>query len=196
VKLFYSPTSPYARKVLIVAAVAGLDAQLERVGVNPFDSPAELLAVNPLSRVPCLVTRDGIPLFDSPVICEFLDETGSANLFPPAGPARWRALKLQAIGDGIMDAAVTRRMEQGRPEEQARTANIERQAGVVERALDVLERQPPADHLDIGAISVACALGYLDFRFAADAWRERRPKLAAWYATMAQRPELTATAPP
>ena len=154
------------------------------------------MADNPLSKVPCLVTSDGLALFDSPVICEYLDAVGAGSLFPPAGPLRWRALKLQAIGDGIMDAAVMRRMEMGRPAEEARTANMARQTAVVARSLDLLQAAPLADHLDIGTVTVACALGYLDLRFPDDAWREGRPALAAWYAAMEKRPEIADTAPP
>src|SRR4051812_18473399 len=114
-KLFHSPTSPYVRKVLVCAMACGLDNQLTKLRTNPWDSPAELLAQNPLSKVPCLVTEDGVALFDSPVICEYLDSVGAGGLFPPPGAARWRGLKQQAIGDGVMDAAVPRRQEQARP---------------------------------------------------------------------------------
>ena len=138
-KLYYSAASPYVRKVLACAIAGGVDGQITRVDTNPHVSPPDLLRDNPLSKVPCLVTSDGLALFDSPVICEYLDSIGSANLFPPPGPARWRALKLQAIGDGIMDAAVARRMDQGRPQEAARDAFMARQAAAVERALDLLE---------------------------------------------------------
>ena len=112
------------------------------------------------------------------------------------GAARWRALRQQALGDGIMDAAVGVRMEQGRPQEAARDAAMARNRMVVERALDLLESDVPIQHVDIGTLALACALGYLDFRFAADAWRTGRPRLAAWYEEMAARPELTRTAPP
>lgn len=194
-KLFHSPTSPYVRKVMAVVIAAGLEEQVTLQPTNPHTSPADLLAMNPLSRVPCLVTQDGVGLFDSPVICEYLDNYGGANLFPPPGAARWRALKQQAVGDGIMDAAVGRRGEQGRPEEPARAALMERQAAAVTRSLDQLEADPPANHLDIGTIAIACALGYLDLRFAAEDWRTNRAKLTAWYAKMAERPELAKTAP-
>lgn len=194
-KLFHSPTSPYVRKVMATAIACGIEKEITLVPTNPHESPADLVANNPLSRVPCLVTDDGVGLFDSPVICEYLDWKGEGALFP-AGAARWRALKLQAIGDGIMDAAVARRGEMGRPMEAARTAMMERNAAAVSRALDALEADPPPDHLDIGTITVACALGYLDLRFAADGWRAGHPKLAAWYEMMATRPELTRTAPP
>lgn len=194
-KLFHAVASPYARKVMVTAMACGVDGQITVLTTNPHISPPELLAANPLSRIPCLVTQDGLSLFDSPVICEYLDNIGAGSLFPPPGPARWRALKHQAIGDGIMDAAVGRRMEQGRPAEAARTTLMDRHASAVSRALDVLEAEPPADHLDIGTIAIACALGYLDFRFAAEDWRAGHPKLAAWFEKMAARPEIAGTKP-
>ncbi len=195
-KLFYSATSPYVRKVVACALACGISDQITRIETNPHVSPPDLLAANPLSKVPCLVTVDGFALFDSPVICEYLDAVGAGSLFPPPGPARWRALRFQAIGDGIMDAAVLRRMDMGRPAEDARDAAMTRNREAVERALDLLQSDPPANHLDIGSISVACALGYLDLRFAADNWRDGRGKLAQWYAGMAERPEIAESAPP
>lgn len=195
-KLYYSATSPYVRKVVACALACGLSEQITRIETNPHQSPPDLLATNPLSKVPCLVTEDGLALFDSPVICEYLDAVGGGSLFPPPGPARWRALRFQAIGDGIMDAAVTRRLDMGRPSEAARDAAMTRQRDVVERALDLLQSDPPANHLDIGSITVACALGYLDLRFAPDAWRENRGKLAQWHDVMAERPEVAGSAPP
>lgn len=194
-KLFYSPTSPYVRKVATCALACGLEGRIEQVSTNPWDSPAALLAQNPLSKVPCLVTEDGVALFDSPVICEYLNDIGAGTLFPPPGAARWRALKLQAIGDGIADAAILRRLESSRPQEEARTGVMERYHAAVTRALDLLERDPPLDHMDIGTISVACALGYLDFRFAHEDWRPGRPTLERWYAAISERAEIKATKP-
>lgn len=195
-KLFYSPASPYVRKVMACAIVRGLDQRIETMPTKPHASPPALVAANPLSKVPCLVADDGTALFDSPVICEYLDSLGSAPpLFPPAGPARWRALVLQATGDGILDAAVGRRMEQGRPQEAARDAAMARMRAAANRALDVLEAAPPGEGLDIGTITVACALGYLDFRFAAEPWREGRPRLAAWFARIADVPAIARTVP-
>ncbi len=196
-KLFYSPSSPFVRKVMACAIARGLDQRIEKLPTNPHQSPADLLAANPLSKVPGLITDDGIGLFDSPVICEYLDSLGSAPpMFPPAGPARWRALRFQAMADGIMDAAVGRRMEQGRPQEAARDAAMARMAAAVARALDLLEADPPGASLDIGSITVACALGYLDFRFAAEPWRAGRPMLAAWFAAIEKLPPIARTAPP
>jgi glutathione S-transferase len=196
VKLFYSPASPYARKVLACAITRGIDSLIERVPCNPNESPAELLARNPLSKVPCLVTDDGLALFDSPVICEYLDSRGDAlPMFPGHGPARWRALKFQAMGDGILDASVPRRWEMLKPAEAGRAAWIARQKAAVDRTLDALEADPPHRILDIGSISVACALGYLDFRFAAEPWRETRPKLAAWFEAFDDNPAIAQTVP-
>lgn len=196
-KLYYSATSPYVRKVMACAIARGLDQQIQRIDTNPHESPAALVRDNPLSKVPCLLTEDGMALFDSPVICEYLDSVGDViPLFPAPGPARWRALRFQAMGDGILDAAVLRRQEQGRPAEAARNAAMERQAQAVARTLDHLEAEPPTNHLDIGTIAIACALGYLDLRFAAERWREGRPKLAHWFEAMSGRPELARTAPP
>jgi len=196
VKLFYSPTSPFVRKVLACAIARGIEQQIELVTANPHESPLELLAANPLSKVPCLITNDGLALFDSPVICEFLDTEGNAlPMFPAHGGARWIALKRQALADGIMDAAVLRRGEQNRPQENARDAVIARQRAAVERGLDALERDPPHRVLDIGSITVACALGYLDLRYAAEQWRTTRPKLAAFFAAMMHEPALARTVP-
>jgi glutathione S-transferase len=197
VKLFYSPTSPYVRKVMACAIARGLAGQIETVPTNPHASPADLVAANPTSKVPCLVTDDGLALFDSPVICEYLDSRGDAlPLFPATGAARWRALKFQAMGDGILDAAVPCRGEQGKPQEAARDATIARYKAAMRRTVDALEADPPHRLLDIGSIAVACALGYLDFRFGSEPWRDGHPKLAAWYeAFVRENPCIAETAP-
>jgi len=197
VKLFHSPTSPYARKVMACAIAHDLDKQIETVVTNPHDSPAELLAANPLSKVPCLITDDGMALFDSPVICEYLDSLGgTVPLFPRPGRGRWKALKLQALADGILDAALIRRGEEGRPPDEARLAVIARQQAAMDRSLDELEHEVPQKGLDIGTISVVCALGYLDLRFPGDDWRTGRPQLAAWFVATSEHPALARTAPP
>jgi glutathione S-transferase len=195
-KLFYSPTSPYVRKVVACAMLREIDQQIALVPANPHQSPPELVAANPLSKVPCLITVDGLALFDSPVICEFLDSVGEAPpMFPPRGGLRWRALKQQAIGDGMLDAAVARRMEQAKPQEAARDAFMARQQAAVARSLDELEREMPHKTPDIGTVAIACALGYLDFRFAAENWREGHSQLAGWYDAMLALPALARTVP-
>ncbi|WP_419758344.1 glutathione S-transferase N-terminal domain-containing protein [Acidisoma sp.] len=197
-KLFYSPTSPFVRKVVACAITRGLDSRIERIRTDAHASPAALLAANPLSKVPALLTEDGVALFDSPLICEYLDSIGDAPpLFPDHGSSRWVALRFQALADGIMDAAVAARGEIMRPQEAARQANIERQKAAVARGLSVLEDHPPSDGLpDIGSISVACALGYLDFRYADDAWRDHHPRLAHWFKGVSALPGIADTAPP
>ncbi len=195
-KLYYSATSPFVRKVMACAIMREIDSRITLTPTDAHASPASLVEANPLSKVPCLVTGDGLALFDSPVICEYLDSIGdAAPMFPVSGPLRWIALRLQALGDGVMDAAVGRRGEQGKPREAARDAWMARQKAAVDRALAMLEQDPPGRHVDIGTITVACALGYLDLRFAADDWRGGHPRLAEWHAGVADWPGLARTVP-
>ena len=195
-KLAFSAASPYVRKVVACAVARGIDGQIEKAKIGT--TAPELAAQNPLGKVPTLVADDGAALFDSPVICEYIDSIGTApKLFPPAGPARWLAITLQAIGDGIMDASQPRRREIALPQDEGRTTWIALQAGKVVRALDTLEGM--ADRLGnlatIGDITVACALGYLDFRFPHEPWRPGHPKLEAWYAKVAALPPMARTMP-
>ena len=195
-KLHYAGASPFVRKVMVCAIIRGLDGRIKKVSTNPHLSPAELLADNPLSRVPAMVTESGDTLYDSPVICEYLDTLGdAAPLVPPAGAARIASLKWQALGDGIMDAAVARRMQAALPQDEGRVAFGTRQAAVVGRALDVLEHTDLSGPLEIGRITIGCALGYLDFRFAHEDWKTARPKLAAWWADVSTRPGFAETTP-
>lgn len=196
-RLFYSPTSPYVRKVMACAVEREIDAQIEQLPTNPHESPADLLVHNPLSKVPCLVTEDGLALFDSPVICEYLDSIGEVlPMYPrPGSAARWQALKQQALGDGMLDAAVGRRMQQAKPRDAARETWMARQKAAIDRALDLLEAEPPHKTVDIGTVTIGCALGYLDFRFAAEPWRDARPGLAVWFEAFAANPGLARTVP-
>lgn len=200
-KLFFSPTSPYVRKVVVLASELGLDGRIERVAVktSPTSPDPALGGANPLRKIPTLVTDEGEALYDSPVICEYLDTLHSGpRAFPPAGPARWRALRLQALADGLLDAAVLVRYEVAlRPEERRWAEWLQGQLAKVDAALDALEAEAAtfAERVDIGTISAACALGYLDFRFAAHGWRSGRPRLAAWYERFAARPSLVASRP-
>ncbi|WP_149536969.1 glutathione S-transferase family protein [Siccirubricoccus phaeus] len=195
-KLAFSPASPYVRKCTACAIARGIDGKIELWKVGTTD-PA-LLPLNPLSKVPSLLTDDGVPLYDSPVICEYLDSIGDApKLFPPAGPARWKALQLQALGDGILDASQPRRREVALPQDDGRKEYIAIQQGKVARALDVLEAEAEKLGLltTIGEITVACALGYLDFRYPHEPWRPGHPKLEAWYAKVVELPAMAKTAP-
>jgi len=195
-KLAYSPASPYVRKVTACAIKRGLNDKIERLKIGTTD-PA-LLKHNPLSKVPTLITDDGTCIFDSPVICEYLDSVGSApKLFPSAGPARWKALTQEALADGILDATQPRRRELTLPQDEGRKAYIALQQGKVARALDEFEKQAGSlGNLDtIGEISIGCALGYLDFRYANEAWRPGHSRLEAWYAKVAKMPPLAETVP-
>ncbi len=196
-KLHHSPASPFVRKVMACAIARGIDGRIELVKSNPHESPADLLADNPLSKIPALVTDDGISIPDSPLICEYLDGIGDApKLIPASGPARLTALVRQALADGLMDAAVGRRGQMPLPQDEGRTAFAARQKAVVARTLAAFEANPPTGLADIGAISVACALGYLDFRYAAEPWRANAPKLAAWFESVAGLPPIARTLPP
>jgi len=200
-KLHYSPPSPFARKVRVFARETGLDKRIEEVAtaVSPVKANTELAPANPLMKVPTLVLDDGTALFDSPVICEYLDSQHSGRkLFPPAGPARWAALRLQATGDGILDAGILSRYEMVlRPKELQWRDWIDGQKGKWREGLDLFERH--AGELEgeptIGSITAACVLGWLDFRWADDDWRGKRPKLARWYEQFSGRPSMKATIP-
>ncbi|MGG5819134.1 glutathione S-transferase [Falsiroseomonas sp. HW251] len=196
-KLHHAHASPFARKVVACAIARGIDDRIELVPVNPHVSPEALLRHNPLSKVPCLVLEDGTAVYDSPVICEYLDSVGEANgLFPSSGTPRWvRISVMHALADGIMDAAVARRMRAGKPVDETRAAFLDRQKAAVARGLARLESDPPKGLADIGAIAVACALGYLDFRFADEPWRGAHPALAAWFTEVSKLPPMARTVP-
>ena len=196
-KLAYSPNSPYVRKCVVLAIQRGIDKQMALWTVGTTD-PA-LLKINPLSKVPTLVLDDGTALYDSPVICEYLDSVGDGpKMFPPVGPARWKALRQEALGDGILDATQPRRREIALPQDEGRQTYIALQQGKVKAALAVLEAE--ADSLgmltNIGEITIACALGYMDFRYANEPWRPGHPKLEAWYAKVSAMPAMARTVPP
>jgi glutathione S-transferase len=198
-KLRYSPTSPYVRKVLVAAIETGLDKRIELVTTSTTDPASGLINDNPLGKVPALQLDDGSSLYDSPVICEYLDGLHNGpKLLPPSGPQRWTALRRQALADGFMDAAVLRRGEFMRPDGEKSPAFLALQRQKMASAADALEKEAASfgTALDIGLISIACALGYADFRHAADEWRKSRPALAKWYEGFAKRPSIQRTAPP
>ena len=195
-RLHWSPTSPYVRKVMVAAHELGLADRIDVVPTRVETVVADVAADNPLGRVPALVLPDGTTLFDSLVIAEFLNETGGGSLFPRPGPARWRTLTLHALAQGIIDAAIAIVAERRRPEAERSPAFVAARQAEIGRALDALERQIPAPTADIGTITGAVGLGYVDFRLPDYAWRSSRPRLAAWFAAFAQRPSMAATKPP
>ena len=198
-KLRYSATSPYVRKCVIVALETGMAERIEMVPTNAWAPDTDLPEDNPLGKVPALVIDGGEALFDSPVICEYLDSLHDGHkLVPQSGGARWAQLRLEALADGILDAALAKRLETSmRPEDKRWSNWIERQGKAISRGLDALEGECAGwgDDFLIGQISVAAALGYLDFRFAAEDWRGGRPRLTAWYAKAAQRASVLQTVP-
>lgn len=200
-KLFHSPPSPYARKVRVAVRELGLADRVEEiaVAVAPHKPNADYGQINPLMKVPALETDDGMVLFNSPVLCEYLDVlAGGDRLIPAQGKQRWETLRRQALADGVLDAAILRRYEfVARPENLRWDVWLTSQQLKVDLALDVAEREAGGwgKTFDLGDIAIACALEWLDFRFGNDDWRSRRPKLAAWLAQVATRPSMQKTKP-
>lgn len=200
-KLFHSPTSPYVRKVMVTAIEKGLDGRIARVAAaaHPINQDQTIAPHNPLAKVPTLILDDGSVLFDSPVICEYLDSLAPAPaLFPARGTARWQALALQALADGVLDAAVGTRYETFvRPKEFRWQPWVDGQLAKVKTALGAIEASAGTfgDRLDIGTIAVACALGYLDFRYALLDWRATRPQAAKWFSRFGERRSMRETVP-
>jgi glutathione S-transferase len=203
-RLRYSPTSPFVRKVMVVAFETGLVERIERIptSVAPTTPNDEVARENPLVKVPALTTDDGIVLYDSPVICEYLDTLAGTKLFPASGKPRWLALRQQALGDGILEAAILGRYETVRPKEFLWQDWIDAQLRKVRGALASLDVEAEggelgtgADPITIGQITVGCALGYLDFRYQSEGWRTRAKRLAAWYETFAERKSMQLSVP-
>ena len=198
-KLHWSPRSPFVRKVTIVAHERGLVDRLQCVRtVAAMTKPhAALMADNPLSKIPTLVLDDGTALYDSPVICEYLDALdGKPQLFPIERARRMLALRRQALGDGFLDLLVLLRDERMRasPSDVHKASAAARKAAV----LDNLEHEADAmaaTPFGIGHIAVGCALSYLDFRYADEDWRKAHPRIARWHADFAARPSVRATEP-
>jgi glutathione S-transferase len=200
-KMRYSPNSPYVRKCMVLALETGIAGKIEKLPAStaPTNPNKELAQDNPLAKIPALITDDGQALFDSPVICEYLDsQHGGNRVFPAEGKARWTALRQQALGDGILDAALLGRYEMTRPEEKRWKDWSEGQMFKIRSGLDALEADVAAlsGPLTIGQITVGCALGYLDFRYPNENWRAAHPRLAAWYDAFAKRPAMKETVPP
>ncbi len=197
-KLRWSPTSPYTRKVTVTAHETGLHDRIERIPTNVWDPATDIGETNPLGRIPTLITDGGEVLFDSPVVCEYLDSLhDGAKLVPPSGGARWQALKLQALGDGIVDAAVACFLERKRADGERSDAWIDRQKTAIGRAVAYLEDEIAglSGAVTIGHIAVGCALGYVDFRITDLDWRRDHPALTAWYDRFAARASMVETVP-
>lgn len=205
-RLFHSQTSPFVRKVMVVLHETGQTADVDLVPAmgTPLVPGTMPLAQNPLGKIPALERAGGATLYDSRVICRFLDDRaqtgeGGRSLYP-AAPRLWETLTLEATGDGIMEAALLMVYEARlREPEHVLPEIVEAQWGKVARALDALEGRwlsHLAGPTDIGQIAVGCALEYLDFRHGARTWRHGREGLAAWAARFAERESMQATRPP
>jgi glutathione S-transferase len=190
--------SPFARKVRIAAALTGLDREIEVENTDTADPADSVRQQNPLGKIPVLIIEDGTALYDSPVILEYIDaRAGGGRLIPRDSAPRIEALRLQALADGVMDAGIMQIYEQRwRSEDRREPRWVAHQAGKVERALASLEAAPPPlEPIHVGTIALACALGYLDFRFEGR-WRSAHPRLAEWLERFAADvPAFAATTP-
>jgi glutathione S-transferase len=199
-KLYWSNASPYARKVRTLISEKSLGGLVEEISVDVYSDPPELLAANPLGKIPALVLDEGLGLFDSPVICAFLDAHSQGQgprLAPQSGPERWTVARAEALADGITDLALALRQEHLKPEGEKSPTSAARQRGQLLRSLDAIA---PAlatlpDTMTLGHIGLAVVLGYIDFRHPDVQWRNGREDLAGWYEQMKARPSFAATAP-
>lgn len=200
-KLITADASPFVRKVRILILELGLQDAVTLVDpgqITPISNTDRLNAVNPLGLIPALELDDGDSLTDSPLICEYLNQLADGPFFPSDADRRFKTLRLQALADGILDLSVALRYETAmRPAELQWQTWIDNQNAKIERALDALEFRcgefEPSPL--IGEITVACALGYRDFRFADKDWRSGRPALTQWFEQMMQRDSLASTVP-
>lgn len=200
-RLYYLPTSAQCRKVMVFAWETGQrdDVRVERL--QPGQPRTEVLARNPMGRLPVLVGDEDIALYDATVICEYLDQRHALDpLFPPAGPARWAALKLDSLCDGLLAAVANRRMElDGHKAGAEDRAMVERLEVATDSLLDALERDAAAGAfaggITVGHVALGCALADLDLHLPAEDWRAGRAALADWFATFAERPSMRQTRP-
>ncbi|MFX0541560.1 glutathione S-transferase [Roseovarius sp. S4756] len=198
-RLLTGPTSPFARKVTVVLHELDMtdEVEMQVVTTTPIKTDSEVAAANPLGKIPALIRNEGSALYDSRVICRFLNAKAGGALYPEAH--QWETLTLEATGDAIMDAGIAMIYEvRMRPEDKQWDGWIDAQWGKIEKAIDALENRwisHLTGPLDMGVISVACALRYLDFRQPDREWRGAHPLLAAWLAKFDQRPSMLATRP-
>jgi glutathione S-transferase len=196
-QLIYAKPSPYSRKVRVTVLEKGVADRVEEIIASPMEDPAVLLAANPLGKVPALRLDDGQCLYDSWVICEYLDSLAPAPRLIPDGAERFAVLRRAALADGVLDAAVTARLELLRPEALRWAPWTDRQRRAIERGLAVMEQDVAAlgPALTLAHIEFAFTLEYLDFRLPDLAWRAGHPALAAWLGAFSQRPSMLATVP-
>lgn len=201
-KLFYSPASPFVRKVMVSAHLRGLEDKIELLpsAAWPVKRDSNIVRHNPSGKVPTMLLKDGSAIYDSRVICEYLDNFGKApKLFPRKGAERWAALTLAALADEALDAALLARYEAiARPEDKQWKDWSKGQLDKISSSLDEMEKhwiKHIRESLDIGTVTAGCFLGYLDFRFADLHWRDSHRKLSAWFRTFSKLPAMAKTVP-
>lgn len=196
-KLYITTPSPFARKCRIVAREKGLAERIEEIVVDPYANAPELLATNPVVQVPTLIATDGLPITDSPVICEWLDTYGAgARLMPHDGPERWRVKRIETLGNAALEMGVKLVLEKRRPEHERSPSWIARWTANMGRALDALEAADlRAEPLDMGIITAGVAVSWIGFRHPDHDWKTGRPGLVALQAALEQRASFIDTAP-
>jgi glutathione S-transferase len=201
-QLRYSPTSPFVRKVSVTAIECGLADKIENVATDPWSADTDLRRSNPMSKVPCLMTDAGMALYDSPVICEYLDSLNKGTkIFPTDSDARFKALTLAAAGDGMTDAGVLYLVENmRRPEELRWDWWSARQKETMNKCMDTADAAADSmigtdGPITIAEITIGCGLGWIDLRFPDFGWRDDRPALADWFDNISARPSFEQTVP-
>lgn len=196
-KLFSSPTSPYARKARILIIELGLEQAVEIINAVPMENPADLQATNPIGKVPALVMESGQALYDSPVICEYIDAQNGNKFLPASGDERWDNLRRQALADGVIDASFNRTMERLKDENMQSELWLGRWQSAIARGVTEIEKDVAGkgDRFDLGDVTAAAALGYLDLRHSDLEWRKGHDDLAAWFETVSKRPSVSQTVP-
>ena len=196
-KLYITHPSPFARKCRIVAREKGLIERIEEIAVDPYANAPELLASNPIVQVPTLIAEDGLPISDSPVICEYLDALGSGpRLLPPQGPDRLRVRRMETQANAALEMGVKLLLEIRRPESERSPSWMARWTENMGRALDALEAaRPDAARLDMGVITAGVAVAWIGFRHPRYDWRAGRPHLVAFHAVIEERSSFVGTRP-
>ena len=196
-KLYLTAPSPFARKCRIVAREKGLIDRIEEIAVDPYANAPELLASNPVVQVPTLIAEDGLPLNDSPVICEYLDALGAGpRLLPEGGPERLQVRRLETLADGVLEMGVKLVLELRRPESERSPSWIARWTENMTRALDALEAaRPDAARLDMGVITAGVAVAWIGVRHPGFDWRCGRPHLVDLHEAIEARPSFADTRP-
>lgn len=205
-KLFWTPASPFVRKVMVTAIELNLQNRIEihptfwphEWGSRTVKFDDEFIGANPIGRIPTLITDDGIAIPESNWICEYLDSlSGKPTLLPRSGPERWKAVRALAIADGAIEAMIARRAESLRKGAEKSQDFLGKQRDRIARCLDTIEREITAleTGLTLAHISTGIGCGYMDFRYPEDNWRNGRPRVAEWYQNFAVRPSMVKTVP-